>query len=516
MVEIIFLFNNKKTIIKCEKDELMINICKKYSKEINEDINTMSFTYEEKQINFYLALKEIINENNEIKKKDIIIKTCKDKSEKGNNNYISTKINNIVCPKCGEVCLINIIDYKITFYQCKNGHILRQIPFDEYNLTQKFHELNNNIIQSNNICEIHNQIYNSYCEMSNKNFCKICQKEQKEKLDLIYFKDISPSKKDINNQLIELKNKINDFNNKIKEYIKILNKVCQNMESYYKLSYDILNSYKEENKNYFLIKNIKEVSNNNKLILNDLNNIKNNDNINFFNNILNLYSKMTSEYIDNLRDKENKEEKINEIIAIYDVRNNVEKIRILGSEFTKINKNNFDLFIKEKKYNLKDTLNSTFWNNSDETIEIKFKGKNICSNMKNMFESCSSLISISNESKWNTDYVTDMSFMFYGCSKLKELPNISTWNTINVRDMSHMFRECTSIRYMAYIDNFKVDNVTDLSFMFYGCSSLIRLPDISKWNTSKVKDMSYLFFECSLLTNIPDISNWDTINVYDI
>jgi hypothetical protein len=328
MVEIIFLFNNKKTIIKCEKNELMIVICKKFSKEINEDINTLSFLYEEKQINFYLSLKEIINGNDVHKLKNIVINAYKGKNEKGNNNSISTNNNNIICPKCGEISLVNIKDYKISFYQCKNGHILSNIPFDEYNLTQKFHESSNNNIQSNNICEIHNQIYNSFCEKSNKNLCKICQKEQKEKLDLIYFKDISPSKKDINNNLIELKNKVNDFNNKIKEYIKILNKVCQNIESYYKLSYDILSSYKEENTNYFLIKNIKEVSNNNKLILNDLNNIKNNDDINFFNNILNLYSKMTSEYIDNPNNKENQDEKLNEIIAIYDVKNNFEKIRI--------------------------------------------------------------------------------------------------------------------------------------------------------------------------------------------
>jgi len=284
MVEIIFLFKNKQTIIKCEQEELMIDICKKFCKEINEDINSMSFLYEEKLINFYLTLNEIINEN-DIKKKKIIINSYKDQNVKDNNNYLNAKNKNIVCPRCGEICLINFKEYKISFYKCKNGHILNNIPFDEYNLTQKYHEINNNNTQSNYICEIHNQIYNSYCEKSNKNLCKICQKEQKEKLDLIYFEDITPSKKDINNQLTELKSKVNDFNIKIKEYIKILNKICQNMESYYKLSYDILSSYKEDNINYFLIKNIEEITNYNNLILNDLNNIKNNDDINFFNSL---------------------------------------------------------------------------------------------------------------------------------------------------------------------------------------------------------------------------------------
>ena len=53
--------------------------------------------------------------------------------------------------------------------------------------------------------------------------------------------------------------------------------------------------------------------------------------------------------------------------------------------------------------------------------------------------------------------------MFYGCSSLSSLPDISKWNT---------------------------NNVTDMSWMFLGCPSLSSLPDISKWTTKNVKDMS--------------------------
>ena len=56
--------------------------------------------------------------------------------------------------------------------------------------------------------------------------------------------------------------------------------------------------------------------------------------------------------------------------------------------------------------------------------------------------------------------------MFYECSSLKSLPDISKWNT---------------------------NNVTDMSNMFCGCNSLQSLPDISKWNTNNVTNMYVLW-----------------------
>ena len=40
------------------------------------------------------------------------------------------------------------------------------------------------------------------------------------------------------------------------------------------------------------------------------------------------------------------------------------------------------------------------------------------------------------------DNVTDMSWMFSGCSSLSSLPDISKWNTNNATNMSQMFGGC--------------------------------------------------------------------------
>ena len=37
-----------------------------------------------------------------------------------NENIAKSK--DIICPKCGEVCLINFNNYKIKLYECKNNH----------------------------------------------------------------------------------------------------------------------------------------------------------------------------------------------------------------------------------------------------------------------------------------------------------------------------------------------------------------------------------------------------------
>ena len=64
--------------------------------------------------------------------------------------------------------------------------------------------------------------------------------------------------------------------------------------------------------------------------------------------------------------------------------------------------------------------------------------------MKSLFCDCSSLISLPDISKWDTNNVTDMSFIFSGCEKLNELPDISKWNINKVDKMEDMFEDCSS------------------------------------------------------------------------
>ena len=79
--------------------------------------------------------------------------------------------------------------------------------------------------------------------------------------------------------------------------------------------------------------------------------------------------------------------------------------------------------------------------------------------MNNLFDRCSSLISLPDISKWNVSNVIDMENMFSNCSSLKSLPDITKWNPLKLKNMSNMF---------------------------YGCSSIKTLPDLSKLNNDNL------------------------------
>ena len=71
--------------------------------------------------------------------------------------------------------------------------------------------------------------------------------------------------------------------------------------------------------------------------------------------------------------------------------------------------------------------------------------------------------------------VTDMRYMFYECSSLSSLPDISRWNTNNVTNMSAMFYECSSLSFLPDISKWNIHNVTDMSYMLGGMLIIIIL-----------------------------------------
>ena len=56
-----------------------------------------------------------------------------------------------------------------------------------------------------------------------------------------------------------------------------------------------------------------------------------------------------------------------------------------------------------------------------------------------------------------------------------------------------MFCRCTSLNSLPDINKWNTNNVTDMSNLFAYCTSLKSLPDISKWNTNNATNMTYLF-----------------------
>ena len=128
--------------------------------------------------------------------------------------------------------------------------------------------------------------------------------------------------------------------------------------------------------------------------------------------------------------------------------------------------------------------------------------------MDNMFNGCSALKSL-DLTNFNTANVEYMNNMFEGCSALKSL-NLTNFNTENVTNMSCMFMGCSGLESLN-LTNFNTENVTDMSSMFSGCSALKSL-DLTKFNTAKVEIMYMMFNGCSALESL-DLTNFNTAKV---
>jgi len=136
------------------------------------------------------------------------------------------------------------------------------------------------------------------------------------------------------------------------------------------------------------------------------------------------------------------EKDISEINILY-IINRKNNIDIFGSKFVENNKNKYKMIIDNEEYELAHNYNIKSHNNNK--LKIKLKGINNITDMSYMFFRCSSLLSLSDISKWNTNNVTNMCYMFSGCSSLSSLPDISKWNTNNITDTSEMFSRCKSL-----------------------------------------------------------------------
>ena len=101
-------------------------------------------------------------------------------------------------------------------------------------------------------------------------------------------------------------------------------------------------------------------------------------------------------------------EDLSYINIIYDInKEKGDKINIFGYKFVENNKNKCKMIIDNMEYEITDKYNIKNYNNNE--LYIKLMG---------------------------IHKISDMSYMFSGCSTLSSLPNISKWNTNNVNNMS--------------------------------------------------------------------------------
>ena len=197
------------------------------------------------------------------KKIIILIDTINNATNVENTNI--KKSNDIICPECKEICRYEIKDYRIKLYDWKNGHIKKDIKFNEFEylqfldiskikcdkcknenksntfnnefykcyeckmnlcpLCKLIHDKTHSIINYDNknyICNKHNEAFIEYCEDCNIDICLLCSNEHKNHKIILYqdkLIDIDKLKKkmkEFKNEINKLKNNLEEIMNKLK------------------------------------------------------------------------------------------------------------------------------------------------------------------------------------------------------------------------------------------------------------------------------------------------------------
>jgi hypothetical protein len=276
-----FNFNGVNTIIQCKKDDKLKDILKSFKFKEKVEGKSFLYMYNGKTIqNFELSFDEIANFEDK-QRCEMNILVVEEVPINPQEEIIKIS-KNIICPECKEFSRIELIDYKINLYDCKNGHNIDNILLSDFQNTQKIDisqiichncKENNKSTTHNNefyrcinckcnlcplcksihnnfhyiinyekqyyICNIHKEFFTQYCDDCELNICSLCENDHKNHT-LIKYKDIIPNISEIKQQLNSLRNIIDEANNIIKETINKYNKIIENNEIYYNICKNLI------------------------------------------------------------------------------------------------------------------------------------------------------------------------------------------------------------------------------------------------------------------------------------
>ena len=186
----------------------------------------------------------------------VLVNSITDNDNENNKPNNIIKYHYPICPTCRKNAIIEIKDYKINIFGCKNEHKIDNISLEEYDNNQKFdltkikckickfndksntynnemyicktckiyicplckekHDKSHAIINYdlyNYTCKIHNESYYAYCIKCKENLCILCEKSHNNHETITYGK-IIPNENELKNELNGIKDAINMFKNK--------------------------------------------------------------------------------------------------------------------------------------------------------------------------------------------------------------------------------------------------------------------------------------------------------------
>ena len=135
-MEVIFIYETVNTKVIGKRNDLLKDLCQTFAAQKGLEMDNLYFLYGGEIINYELTFNQQAKEEDKKNgKMNILVYSYNKTIINENSNSIQSE--EVICPKCLENCLINIKDYKISFYQCKNGHKTNNILLNILNLIKK-------------------------------------------------------------------------------------------------------------------------------------------------------------------------------------------------------------------------------------------------------------------------------------------------------------------------------------------------------------------------------------------
>ena len=314
-----FLYEGETINVQCSESDPMDFIINKFAQKVNADLNNITFKYNGGIVDINKVFKETLNII-DIERNTMAILAEKTKDDEEIIEKTFMKANRVVCPECYEDAKIEIKDYKIKIYGCKNDHVNYKILFKEFDETQTMdetkiicekckennkselfehtmnmcnnckinlcpicadmHDKEHKIIkyeEKNYFCDKHNETYEAFCSNCEKDLCLQCLSEHNNHNIVNYDKKVM-REEILKDDLNDLRIKLEKFKESILDIINKLNKVMLNMDMFYKLNESMINDFSKEKKNYKKFLNINEMFNKN--IIKDVDTVINDNDFN--------------------------------------------------------------------------------------------------------------------------------------------------------------------------------------------------------------------------------------------
>ena len=562
MMKIKFNYQQQITIVEVNLNDTFEIAVKKFLIKTNLSINGLSFISSGRVIQLNEFIKNITTK---IEKREGLKNVLVDSNSNNSNNIIESK--DIICPECKEPCKMEINNYLIKLYDCKNGHCKQDIKVTEFFGTQKI-DLSKIICDE---CKIKNraETYQKeffFCLKCDKNLCVICKSKHDQTHFVVNY--------DLKSFLCKKHKEI--FNGSYCNDCRIdLCSLCTN-EQLHKIQPKAQEQEQQSNFNFVNQMNYQTYQNINNpqmdMMISPPSINQMNPNLNFPNNQqymgmclpgmmgsqMNLVHcvvspqlsdfEKISENLTKLRKSiDNFEENVNKVFLKYnEIMKEIEMFYKINSKILNNYKNNnsknyYSLYNIEtinnfinneiKKFNDKYIPQLLYLcndiKNENTEIELKYIPLPKNSIKINEVEENNERLNSSQEQKKNRIRIFGSKFVENNKYKCKIIYNKMKASAPYLKDVFkeqeyylHEFFDEINSEY----DNeseiiFKlrgINNITNLSGMFAGCNSLASLPDISKWNISNVTNMSAMFDGCYSLASLPDISKWNTSNATDM